>query len=573
MALGPRDREAIVSTVLSIVREFFVHRRMKTALHGVDIVPLLDALRRRAASMADDDFHAELRRIVVRLRDRHTRYLHQPSGTSFNLPFVVERAFEAKSPTYVVTLSQHPDIKVGAVVERWNGTPVELIVGELAEDVAASNVAARRALAVRFLTARPATRFDPPTEQIVSLDLRAPDGTMSIVSVPWGTALMMPVVQSMPLALQLGQGVDTDLLNLNQVTFKTLAKVQPEWAAVPYPNVQSRTVQHDGQSYGYLRIRDFSVTDADDFAAHVASVVKMLPPAGLIIDLRGNPGGYIKAGELLLQLLTSKRITPEGFRFRASDAVGHILATSETFSTFKPTVEQGTRLGEEHSGTFPIEGDEESFNGIGQIYSGPSILIVDALTFSTADIFTAGYIDHKIGTVVCTDENVSAGGANNWRFDVLRALMPGFVIAADAEAELRRGQVGAITIAGFAVEGQSVTAAAQVRSVPWDLGDLWEITENGRTYRVGKTPEFRLNLAVYFREDNRFVIDLPAGVGFEFSIRQATRSRDAQGLVLEDDGVTADHYYRMTRGDVLASNQDLIAFACALFSQPSGAPA
>ncbi|MER9223796.1 hypothetical protein NKI48_34130 [Mesorhizobium sp. M0644] len=185
MVLSPREREAIASNVLSIIHELFVHRRMKTVLHGIDVVPLLDSLRRRAAKLSDVDFHRAMRSLVNNVRDRHTRYSYASTSPSYSLPFVVERGFEAGSPAYLVTKSTHPDIKVGSIIERWNNVPVELVVRELAEDIGASNDSARRALAVRFVTARRADRFDPPAEQAVNLDLRLPNGSSSVVEISW----------------------------------------------------------------------------------------------------------------------------------------------------------------------------------------------------------------------------------------------------------------------------------------------------------------------------------------------------------------------------------------------------
>ena len=40
--------------------------------------------------------------------------------------------------------------------------------------------------------------------------------------------------------------------------------------------------------------------------------------------------------------------------------------------------------------------------------------------------------------------------------------------------------------------------------------------------------------------------------------------------LLEDEGIEADHYYRMTRNDLLLDNVDLIAFACKLLEPHLG---
>ena len=84
-----------------------------------------------------------------------------------------------------------------------------------------------------------------------------------------------------------------------------------------FGNVDLRVVRHADKDFAHLRIFDFNVDDADDFAGHVAGLLRSAPRNGvMVIDLRGNPGGYIKAGELLLQLFTGGTIrsrTDSGF--------------------------------------------------------------------------------------------------------------------------------------------------------------------------------------------------------------------------------------------------------------------
>src|SRR5205823_7290474 len=61
-----------------------------------------------------------------------------------------------------------------------------------------------------------------------------------------------------------------------------------------------------------------------------------------------------------------------------------------------------------------------------QVYYGPVILITDALSYSTTDIFAAGFQDHKIGEILGTSDNTGAGGANMWYYqDLIDALGKG----------------------------------------------------------------------------------------------------------------------------------------------------
>jgi hypothetical protein len=67
---------------------------------------------------------------------------------------------------------------------------------------------------------------------------------------------------------------------------------------------------------------------------------------------------------------------------------------------------------------FPLH-SEDSCNAIGQAYYGPVILITDALSYSTTDIFAAGFQDNKVGYILGTSDNTGAGGANKWTYDEL----------------------------------------------------------------------------------------------------------------------------------------------------------
>ena len=48
---------------------------------------------------------------------------------------------------------------------------------------------------------------------------------------------------------------------------------------------------------------------------------------------------------------------------------------------------------------------------------------MNANTYSSGDLFTAGFMDNRIGLVVCIGEATGAGGANVWSSDELGAAM------------------------------------------------------------------------------------------------------------------------------------------------------
>ena len=77
------------------------------------------------------------------------------------------------------------------------------------------------------------------------------------------------------------------------------------------------SISAPGGAYGYLRIYGFD-TLPGPFITELMRLIPLLPDRGLIIDLRGNPGGYIWAAELALQLFTPKPIQPTRFSVLAT---------------------------------------------------------------------------------------------------------------------------------------------------------------------------------------------------------------------------------------------------------------
>jgi len=47
------------------------------------------------------------------------------------------------------------------------------------------------------------------------------------------------------------------------------------------------------------------------------------------------------------------------------------------------------------------------------------LLVTDALSYSTTDIFAAGFQDNEVGDILGTSDNTGAGGANLWWYDDL----------------------------------------------------------------------------------------------------------------------------------------------------------
>lgn len=192
---------------------------------------------------------------------------------------------------------------------------------------------------------------------------------------------------------------------------------------------EARPVTTPAGTFGYLRIRTFAA-DVTSFVNEVIRLISALPQNGLIIDIRGNGGGTIMNGELILQLFTPRRIEPSPVQFINTPLNLQICRRHGTASSvvdLSPWVEsmqQALQTGAVFSAGFPIS-DPQDCNDIGQKYFGPVVVITDALCYSTTDFFAAGFQDHEIGPVLGADGNTGAGGANVWTHELLRQLLPG----------------------------------------------------------------------------------------------------------------------------------------------------
>ena len=116
----------------------------------------------------------------------------------------------------------------------------------------------------------------------------------------------------------------------------------------------------------------------------------------MIIDVRGNPGGYIWAAELALQLFTPNEIEPTRFSALATPFTREMAAAAslaEEMAPWRASLDAAVRNGELYAQTIPIT-DPEACNEVGQLYGGPVVLVGDSTTYSAGDLFSAGFVDN-----------------------------------------------------------------------------------------------------------------------------------------------------------------------------------
>ena len=450
------DRLRIVEQALVLMESNYVHLPLKEAMHATSPIQNLrlleDQIQNTPASEMPDEqvFHRTMISIFMSVRDLHTNYLlPNPYNrmTAF-VPFLIEDYFEDGQRRYIVshvmTGFGDPPFETGVEVISWNGIPINRAVEINGDRFAGSNLEARRARGIKTMTVRPLIMSLPPDEDRVIMEYRIADGEIHELRTPWlvfqpGTGFGEADAQ-LDSAIEAAQGIDIELDMCHQARKFLFApkvveaekRIAARGDSTPanmglmsmMPNVfQARPVNTPSGTFGYIRIRTFSVNNADAFVNEFVRLVRQLPREGLIIDVRENGGGLIWAGEQLLQTLTPRTIEPEPVQFINTSLNLQLCERNEFLGEWTDSIRQSVRTGSIFSRGFPIT-TRAQCNNIGQQYHGPVVLVTDALCYSTTDIFAAGFQDHNVGIILGVDGNTGAGGANVWTHNLLRLFYP-----------------------------------------------------------------------------------------------------------------------------------------------------
>lgn len=463
--LSAEQRKLIVRQALILIEQNYAHLPLKRAMHSIDPVQRLKLLLQTLefaqpeTQPSEIEFHRELTDIFTSVRDLHTNYLLPvpfSQMTAF-LPFMVEDYSHGGRRRYIVShVAQgfnHSTFVPGVEVTYWNGMPIERAVWSNAQRYAGSNREARHARGVQTLTTRALRLAPPPDEEWVVVGYQTASGHALELRVDWQVnpplpSTLDPESGADSAAASLGLDLEQDIIQrLRLALFAPQVEAAVKRASKKatqgttfgdlesqLPHIfEARSVTTPAGTFGYLRIRTFSHWPPEEFVNEFLRLISALPQNGLIIDVRGNGGGVIMNGEFLLQTLTPRRIEPEPVQFLNTPLNLEICRRNDSssawadLSVWLESMKQALQTGATFSAGFPIS-DPEQCNTVGQRYFGPVVLIIDALCYSTTDIFAAGFQDHEIGPVLGTDGNTGAGGANVWEHrHFVSDVLPGAV--------------------------------------------------------------------------------------------------------------------------------------------------
>jgi Peptidase family S41 len=449
--LSAEQRVLIARQALLMLEQNYVHLPLKSARYAVNPLQrlrlLIARLNRGGALEADWRFHAEMLDIFGSLRDLHTRYvLPQPfAGATAFLPFRIKEYVEDGARHVIVAPlgdgASTGTLPAGVEVTSWNGVPIERAVDLFADRLPGANPAARRARALTNFTVRSLGFARPPDEEFVIVEYLDLDGVPQEARETWQVALPQQQANAGGSQSERAFDLELDVETARMAWLKTvlfaphvldLMESGPSEVAVPggipvtrelAKAFEARVVPDLTPEIGHIRIRTFTPPEVEDklditgFVNEFIRLLGLMPPNGVIVDIRGNAGGSPVAAELCLQALTARRIESEPLQFINSPLNLSICRAAgpdgEDLSLWQPSMEQAIESGAVYSAGVPRT-PPALLAEVPQAYLGPVVLLTDARVYSAGDRFAAGFQDHEIGVLLGADATTGAGGGNVW---------------------------------------------------------------------------------------------------------------------------------------------------------------
>ena len=458
--LSVDDRRLIVQQALMLLEQNYALLPFKVARYGINPLQRLRLLQARlgrpGGPEAEVRFHGELVDIYNSLRDLHTRYtLPRPfNAAAAFLPFLLKEFTEDGRRRFLVGRRRpddaelsDPAFRFGVEVTQWNGVPIARAIERFAERMPGANPDARQARAVDRFTFRALGFGPPPDEELLTINYVDHQGQDRQINMTWSVSSFAPGSSGSAAdtaTLEDPSGFDVEAVQVARLRTLVFApefiaaeesgepvaagpddiRVSPEWSTV----FEARRVTAAGQLFGHLRIRTFrppasAIDGIDGFVREFIRLLGELPQDGLVVDIRGNPGGAIWASELCLQALTAHPVEPEPGQFAATMLNLRICRANQEMAAWLPSMDQALETGATYSAGIPFT-PQDWLTAVPQSYFGPIILVTDARCYSAADIFAAGFQDNRIGLVLGVDGTTGAGGGNVWKMANLLGSLP-----------------------------------------------------------------------------------------------------------------------------------------------------
>jgi len=197
------------------------------------------------------------------------------------------------------------------------------------------------------------------------------------------------------------------------------------------PTVGSALVEVRGNYYGYLRIEEFTPEkDIETAQSEIERIVTEFDSKteGLIIDVRGNPGGVY--GDYLTQFFSSIPVEAQVEDIRASELNELMLekmdssTEDEWLRSYLVSVKKARAEGRKFTERLPIN-KIEYLNEKGRKYTKPVILLADPSCYSYCDYFSTSMQDHQAAEIwIENGAHTGGGGASVSSYEGFSKVLP-----------------------------------------------------------------------------------------------------------------------------------------------------
>jgi hypothetical protein len=256
------------------------------------------------------------------------------------------------------------------------------------------------------------------------------------------------------------------------------------------PTVSFATLTLAEQQYGYLRITQFSPEKGVKKAQkEIAKIVKKFEKttAGLIIDVRGNPGG--EYGDYLTQYFSPNRVVAQTEEMRATDVNLRILEKikernnedDEWLYVYIEPVRKALLEGKRYSERVLVNTDEY-LNEKGRLYSHPVIVLADPSCYSYCDYFSTSMQDNHAAEIwIENGRHTGGGGGSVTGYGDFSQLLPAVFLPLPQQQDIgiafstgyRTGDKAGVPIENLGADAD-VVYHTTFRDVQQDDADLLE---------------------------------------------------------------------------------------------------
>ena len=394
--------------------------------------------------MTQREFDESLLGVYASLHDLHTgvRKSGRRGRATAVLPVLVERYGPPRRGQHLVTKlapwAEAGALVPGSILTHWNGIPIDVAVARHADRARGANPDARLARAMDTLTVRHLGDGMAPDEHWVDLRFRTPDRKVAETRLYWRVlSLGVPegrtaVGEVFDLALGPARPSDPRL----QLAFDPAgqsaaggeAGALRRREAVGRRDDPARGLPGDAAdlpppAFGHIRVGR-SCTRTRAVRRRVQPARAALRTGTMRRAARRHPGQprwLRRVGRVVAAVAGGGSVGPARFAFAPTRLTGQLCANDPELAAWLPSIEAAVDTGEPYSQALPIT--EATAVDIEKATDLPSALIIDALSYSSADIFAAGWVDNAVGPIVGTSATTGAGGANVWTYEQITARL------------------------------------------------------------------------------------------------------------------------------------------------------